>query len=177
MRIGLDIDGCVRDIHSKLIQVYKREMGKDHWCDEQEKWHEYDISKNFSIGDGIWDFWFKTHAEEIYTKSLPFPDVAEIKILVDLGHEIIILTDQPNQKTMEYTLQWINNHLSYSEIHFIRKKHLVPCAVYLDDNPVFIEGFRSHLLDFIIMDHPWNQGMKGDRVKNLIEFKERVVKL
>jgi 5'(3')-deoxyribonucleotidase len=175
MRIGIDIDGCVRDIHSKLIQVYKREMGKDHWCDEQEKWKKYEISPHFSIGDGIYDFWFYTHAEEIYTKSLPFSDVSQISSLITFGHDIIILTDQPNPKTREYTLQWINEYLPYNEIHFTDKKHLISCDIYLDDSPYHLREFKNRMLDYVIMNRSWNQNIGGDRVKDLTEFKEMIV--
>ena len=176
MRIGVDLDGVVRDLHKKLVQVYRREMGGDHWCDDPEKWYQYNISLFFSIDDGIYNFFFNTHAEEIYTKALPFPDIGKIKELHESGHDIIILTDQPNAKTGEYTLQWVNNHIPYNEIHFTNKKHLVPCGIYLDDAPCYIKDFKSHLLDFVIMNRRWNQNIDGYRVNNLTEFKEYVLR-
>jgi hypothetical protein len=166
MRIGIDIDGCVRDIHDKLIKVYKREMGVGrgnnggHWCDPPEKWYEYEISKHFSIGKGIYDFWFKTHVEEIYTKALSYPNLYEIKKLHEEGDDIIILTDQPNQATTIYTLEWILKHISYAkEIHFTPDKGKVKCDIYLDDAPHHIKNIVSHGGDIVIMDHKWNENI------------------
>jgi 5'(3')-deoxyribonucleotidase len=180
MRIGIDIDGCVRDIHAKLVQVYKREMGKDHWCDPPEKWYEYEISKHFSIGDGIWDFWFHAHVEEIYTKALSFPGTNLFSSLVSHGHQIIVLTDQPNPATARYTVEWIYEHLPAKEVHFTSKKYLVPCDIYLDDAPHHLKDFADHDLNYVIMTRRWNIDVPGingaARINNLYDFKELILK-
>ena len=171
MRVGFDIDGCGRDIHAKLIQVYKREMKIPHWCDPPEKWFEYEISKHFDIGKGIYDFWFHTHAEEIYKYSLAYPDIFEIRNLSELGHDIIVLTDQPNPATERYTLWWIQEHIPYDEIHFTPDKGKVPCDIYLDDAPYHIENIKSHGGEVVIRNHRWNQDVHSiHRVDNLSEF-------
>jgi hypothetical protein len=159
MRIGLDIDGCVRDIHSKLVQVYRRELDEEfHWCDNPEKWAVYEISNYFSLGKGVYDFWFKTHAKEIYTKSLPFPDLYEIEALYDEGDDIIVLTDQPNQETTIYTLEWVLKHIPYAiEIHFTPNKGSVGCDVYFDDAPHHIKNIVSCGGKVVIRGHRWNE--------------------
>jgi len=180
MRIAIDIDGCVRDIHSKLIQVYKREMDmSEHWCDPPEKWFEYEISKHFSIGDGIYDFWFRSHAEEIYLHALPFPGTDLIADLFSYGHDLIVLTDQPNPATARYTLEWIYEYLPAKEIHFTSNKHLVNCDIYLDDAPHHLKDFKKHGLDYVIMSRRWNidaPGINGaTRISNLYDFKELIL--
>ncbi len=174
MRVGFDVDGCGRDIHAKLVQVYKREMKIPHWCDPPEKWYEYEISKYFSIGKGIYDFWFKAHAEEIYTTALPFSDIDEIKKLHDAGHEIVVLTDQPNPATEEYTLAWVRKYLPYvKEIHFTPNKGKVSCDIYLDDAPHHIENIKNKGGLVVVRNHKWNENVKADRkvrVDSLSEF-------
>lgn len=174
MRIGIDIDGCVRDIHAKLVQVYNREMKEPYWCDPPEKWGQYEVSPHFSIGKGIYDFWFRAHAEEIYTKSLPYPDLSEIKKLASEGDKIIILTDQPNDKTEAYTLEWINNYIPYAwEKHFTSDKGQVRCDIYLDDAPHHIENIVRQGGLAIVRNHKWNENVKAGRrvrVDSLTEF-------
>lgn len=181
MRIGIDIDGCVRDIHTKLIQVYKREMDmKVEWCDPPEKWFEYEISKHFSIGKEIYNFWFKSHAEEIYTKALPFPGTDLIVDLLSYGHDLIPITDQPNPATTRYTVEWIQEWLPVDEIHITPKKHLVECDIYLDDAPHHLKNFAEHGLDYVVMTRRWNidaPGINGaTRINNLYDFKELILR-
>lgn len=181
MRIGIDIDGCIRDVHDKLIQVYKRELDQDfHWIDPVEKWRVYNLDNNSSLGVDLYPFWFQTHAEEIYTKSLPFPGYKNINNLHEVyGHDLIVITDQPNWKTAEYTVKWINEYLNVQEIHFTSNKYLITCDLYLDDAPHNIKDFMATGLDYVIMTRPWNEDdpdlNHAVRVKNLNEFNEFIL--
>lgn len=179
MDIGIDVDGVLRDIHSKLVQVYDREMGKKDWSTPVDKWYQYDVAPFFSIGDQIYDFWFNSHAEEIYLHSLPFPDVVStLKMLKILGHKIHIITSQPNQKTTEYTLRWLYDfNIPFDGIHITPDKHLVDCGVYIDDAPNFIDQIHGHGSGSIVVrKHGWNREYHAlfDCVDSMTEFGEHV---
>jgi hypothetical protein len=179
IRVGLDIDGCVRDPYTKLIEVYRREFNGAHWCNPVEEWDEYNIKKQFSIGDDIYKFWFHDHVEEIYTESLPYSDYYIISSLIARGCDVVILTDQPNKQTIEFTAQWINKYLGYSEIHFTPDKHLVPCDIYLDDAPHHIMKMVDSGKNIYVQNRPWNAHF-GDavrRVDSLTGFSEEVLLL
>ena len=183
MRVGVDIDGCERDIYTKLVQVYKREFdcsGDEYWVDPIEKWNSYNISDRFSIGDEIYPFWFNAHAEEIYKHALPYSGVGLFRSLAISGYDIIALTDQPNPATTRYTVEWIHEYLPVKEIHITPNKHLVECDIYLDDAPHHLKNFKDHDLNYVIMTRPWNinePDLNGAvRVKNLFEFEELILK-
>jgi len=183
MRIGIDIDGCVRDNYEKLIQVYKREIDcstDEHWADPVEKWNSYNISNRFSIGDGIYDFWFRAHAEEIYKHSLPYPGIQGIVNLASFGHDLIVITDQPNPATTRYTVEWIYDYLPAKEIHITPNKHLVQCDIYMDDAPHHLKDFKDHDLNYVIMSRPWNvneEDLNGAvRVDDLYAFEKLILK-
>lgn len=183
MRVGVDIDGCKRNIYEKLIQVYKREFdcsGYEHWVHPVEKWSSYNVSDRFSIGGEIYNFWFHAHAEEIYTHALPYPGIERIRDLAIKGHDIIVITDQPNPATTKYTLEWIYEYLPAKEIHITPNKHLVQCDIYLDDAPHHLKNFKDHGLNYVVMTRPWNINepdlSDAVRVKDLYEFEELILK-
>jgi uncharacterized HAD superfamily protein len=153
-------------------------VNDDSWCDSIDHWLEYEISMYFSIGKQIYDFWFVAHAEEIYTKSLPFEHVKEdIMMLRQAGHEINIISSQPNVLTKIYTLKWLEDYnIEYDSISFTDNKISIDCDVYIDDAPQSINQFNSSGKKIVICDRPWNSICSGtDRVWSFGEFARNII--
>ena len=64
IRIGIDIDGVMRDLYNPLIKKYK-EIFPNKKVRPIEQW-DYKIENNFEIGEKIRVYWFNFWANEIY---------------------------------------------------------------------------------------------------------------
>ncbi len=174
--IGLDCDGVIRDLYSKLCEVYIKKKGKTHWCLQPDKWEKYYVADYFSIGGEIYNFWFKDCAFEIYLDAHAYSDIGHLFRLRDAGVEINIITNQPNYETALYTMHWLNKaNFPYDSIHFTSRKTDVECDIYLDDGNAYIKQFVDCGKKFYIMNRAWNSDVSGPRVHSIKEFVDIIV--
>lgn len=181
MRIGIDVDGVLRNLYIKLVEVYLREF-PDGWCRPVSEWHQYNIDNDFSIGKDIYDFWFNSkHTKEIYMESPSFSGIDIIDQIAE-DNEIEIITNQPNPNTAQYTLQWLQNlNIPYNGLHFTKDKEFIDCDIYVDDSAEQILNLRNENKRVAVVDQPWNNnGQLTDediiRVKDFYEFGTNVLK-
>ena len=181
MRIGIDIDGVLRDLYTQLVDVYLREY-PDEWCRPVSEWGNYDISDVFSIGDEIYNFWFRSSCtKEIYQSAKPFPGYG---IIHDMAtkNEIEIISNQPNDLTTYFTLNWLQGlNLPYNGLHFTKDKFLIDCDIYVEDSPEQILRLRKDNKRVVVVKCPWNDNGQLDdedliRVKDFYEFGKNVLK-
>jgi uncharacterized HAD superfamily protein len=168
-RIGVDIDGVVRNLYHPLVKVFK-EQHKRFKIDPIEEWTDYKIWNHFTFNgkpaDEHWfkKLWFDDHAEYIYRKgAFAYPWACEVlKHLKSKGHKIILISAQPSRKCMGLTLQWINDwKVPWNEVHFTEynSKSNVDCNVYIEDSPYQITklSHRKGYRNTWVYDQPWNQ--------------------
>lgn len=198
MRIGIDIDGTIRDIYSPL-----KSLAEELYNLKSEpiyKWTNYKIWNHFFYfkkGFTTWtserenefkQFWFNSRQTEniyyLYAKPYSWTKWALDKLRKD-GHKIILISAAPTKKIMKYTLNWLDyNYIPFDEIHFVEyeSKPYVECDVYLDDSPFQLSVLYAETNGNIFcMNRPWNKLFKTldkntefHRVKDMREFYYKV---
>ena len=172
MKLGIDCDGVLRNFTGKLIEVYKREY-PDHKCPKNDDdFYTFSLSPLFELGNGIYDFAFRKHAKEIYTEAKAYKNASTfMKELKKLGHNIFIITSQPNDICKESTLKWIEKNNIFNEgIIFSDNKGEVPVDILLDDYDKNLNSFKNAGKIPICFHRPWNLSWEGIRIKNYDEF-------
>ena len=160
MRIGIDVDGVLRNLYDKLIEIYLRENPSE-WCKPLQEWKSYYLKDNFSNGEDIYSFlWDSGHSQEIYLKAPSFPGID----IIDQMHqenEIEIITSQPNNRTAQYTLHWIRSmKIPYHGLHFTHDKCSIDCDVYVEDSPEHIHDMLHCGKQVVVIDYGYNKNGK-----------------
>ena len=171
MRIGVDIDGVLRDfVGSLLIQYYK-----DFPNHEVEAITEWDLHNFFPVGKAIYPYAFNVKAKEVFEDAEPYPGAYVAMIaLKERGHEIIYVTTQPHGKEI-HTLNWLLKHnFPYDGLVITGMKDIANCDVYIDDGPHNIKALQDAGKEVVIYDQPWNRLSLGMRAYSLQEFAEIV---
>lgn len=172
LRIGLDVDGVLRN----FVGALRREYAKDYPKHRVKKIDKWDFSDSFPIGKDIWTYAFETRIREIFTGADQYSYASGLtKWLKSQGHEIWIITTQ-KKGTEHFTLEWLKkNDIRYDHIVFTCDKHRIDCHVLLDDNVVNLEDFKTSLTGTpICMSRPWNNDWTGQRVVNLKDFQSLI---
>jgi len=168
MRVGIDIDGVIRDFISSLEEVYDKYYLSfvEGWRKPVTKW---ELNEFFSIGKHIYDFAFDTYAHEIFYKyAKPYENAIEFLNKLHEKHSILLATSQ-NKKTLNATLKWLDFYdVPYDEFYctFNGVKNI--------NTPILLDDNIGNLLDFknisICMDRPWNKEYNGFRISKYDEF-------
>lgn len=177
IRIGLDIDGTIRDIYTPLLKKL-RERNPDMDFPPVSHWECYEIWKSLGLSEeALKRIWFHEEVEYIYLRGAKMYENVYFSFA-----EIILISGQPNQRTRELTLEWLKiNGIPYDEIHFTTKKHLVQCDYYIEDSPAYLEQLVKNVdglspSDNIIkIKRPWNKDAiyfdkSFDTVKEAIDY-------
>ncbi|MFQ5772697.1 MAG: hypothetical protein ACE5HX_19335, partial [bacterium] len=132
MRLGIDVDGVLRNFVTSLINNYKADF-PGHVIRPITDWG---LEKFFPLGEAIYDYMYRIRPEEIFRYASLYKGAKTM--MVDLqgdGHKLWVLTNQP-RGTEKYTLDWLQEFgIPYDQICFVDQKHLIDCDIYLDDSP------------------------------------------
>lgn len=171
MRIGVDIDGVLRDLCDSLLVQYHKDF-PNHEVEAITRW---DLHHFFPVGKMIYPYAFDVKAKEVFEDAEPYPGAyAAMVALKERGHEIIYVTTQPRGKEI-HTLNWLLKHcFPYDGLVFTGIKDITNCDVYIDDGPHNIKALRDAGRLAFCFDQPWNRAVAGERVKSLQEFVEVV---
>lgn len=166
--LGIDIDGVLRNFTDKMIEVYLR-CYPTHTILTNKT---YNLKYWTPIGEEINKFVFQTHAEEIYGNSLPYPNVSDhIKNLKNMGHDIIIVSTQPNKQIEDISIKWLSKHnIIYDEIYFTSEKEKVNIDLLLDDYVLNLNKVMNSGKIAVCYDRPYNEQWRELKVKDFNEF-------
>ena len=103
MKIGIDIDGVIRDLLGKVEEIYFREYPYHKLIRKDT----YDISLWFPIGKEIYKFVFETYSKEIYTQSQVYKNAREFMVKLRKNGKVILVSSQPEKKLEELTKKWL----------------------------------------------------------------------
>ena len=173
MRIGIDIDGVLRD----FVGALQWQHHIDYPNIKPMKITEWGIEKFFPMGDWIYSYIYKFRPKEIFELADEYENsVWMMRELRRAGHDIWILTTQP-QGTEKYTLNWLENKcIEYDHLVFTEKKLLVDCDIYLDDSPHQLQSLGLAGKKVVAFDRPWNRKWSGPRVQTHQEFLDLIEK-
>ena len=182
MRIGLNIDNCIRDFTSALVKTYKDRYPEDN----VEKITEWELSKFFPLGKKIYNFIYTTQTKNIfYENAYPYDDVEDgLEELKNLGHTFVYLSRQKPKSKM-FTQKWLEyyefpwNEVYYFDVEENHKefKSSIDCDIYLEDLPIDLMELQNAGKTVVRRLHPWNENLiefSGKTVKNFSEFVEFV---
>ena len=166
-RIGVDIDGVIRNLYVPLVSYFDL-YHHDIDIDPISEWTNYKIWNHFRRKgkpvDEKWfkNIWFKREARSIYLDhAYPYPYAAEsLHYIKSMGHKIILISAQPNRLTMGLTMQWISKKsIPFDEIHFTdySSKAKVSCDIYIEDSPHQLSELAMANKVVFIYDQPWNR--------------------
>lgn len=158
MKIGIDIDGVLADFTGHWPALYKLWFGRD--VDQRivDSWNG--IAQVFGDEDLFWRW---VDSVPNFWRDMPLIEGAA-GALYDLkmkGHELILITNR-HDRARAQTDQWAKLHLPVFprlwEIHHVKgDKSVVPCQLYIDDNPRRIRELRKNQHRVIRFWQPWNE--------------------
>jgi len=180
-KIGIDVDGVLRDFCESLTNVVK-EKYPTYLPDNFQgikSWY-FDGDFNCSIDDLKQIYWYKD-AKQIMGDGLPMP--GQIKQMYDLfewgeknNHTFVCVTSQ-RAHARHHTLTWLGRYgMEFDTIYFRRgrDKWKVDVDYLVDDSP---ENFKAWVYGrgmqegFILRDAPYNQDINASyRIENLKEI-------
>ena len=182
-RIGIDVDGVLRDFCHGLIRAvksYHPEYLKDDYDESMEgglimDWH---LENNFNCTkkDLQQIYWYE-HAKWIMGNGRAFKEnVRTLKYwMKHINKEWVCVTSQ-KEHARHYTLSWLGKHeLNFDKVVFAKGKDKwqVDVDYLIDDSPTNYRYWKDGRQDedtFILLDKPYNQKVKAKhRVSNLKE--------
>ena len=182
-RIGIDVDGVLRDFCHGLIRAVKayhpEYIKKDKEIPEQylhiRDWH---LENNFNCTKkDLQQIYWHDHAKWIMGNGRAFKEnVRTLKYWIKhYNHEWVCVTSQ-KEHARHYTLSWLGKHeLNFDKVVFAKGKDKwqVDVDYLIDDSPTNYRYWKDGRQDedtFILLDKPYNQKVKAKhRVSNLKE--------
>lgn len=160
IRIGIDIDGTIRDIYTPLLKKL-RERNPDMVFPPVSQWEHYEVWKNLSMSEEVLKkIWFEECAEYIYLTGARSYE----PLIQQNWYQMVLISGQPNTNTEQLTLEYLKTRgILYDEIHFTTQKHTVVCDYYIEDSPAYLKqlwnGFPWHPYGrpwIYRINRPWN---------------------
>ena len=186
-RIGIDVDGVLRDFCHGLIRAIKihhPEYLKNGYDETSEPsmdggqitdWH---LEKNFNCSkEDLQQIYWYDQAKWIMGNGRPFKEnVRTLKNWIKhYNHEWVCVTSQ-KEHAYHYTLSWLGKHeLNFEKVIMAKGKDKwqVDVDYLIDDSPMNYKYWKDGRQDtdgFILLDRPYNQKIKPThRVSNLRE--------
>ena len=186
-RIGIDVDGVLRDFCHGLVRAIKihyPEYLKNGYDETTEPsmdggivtdWH---LENNFTCTkEDLQQIYWYDHAKWIMGNGRPFEEnVRTLKYWIKhINKEWVCITSQ-KEHAYHYTLSWLGKHeLNFEKVIFAkgRDKWKVDVDYLIDDSPMNWHHWIDNRGDddgFILLDRPYNQHIDvKHRVSNLRE--------
>ena len=188
MKIGIDVDGVLRDFcqgfESILKEHYPQYLPKDY-----TGINNWNLSDNFTASKPELQkiYWYE-FTKEIMGESPAFEEnVRQMKNLISHYQEldnsditfVCVTSQKPHAR--HHTLSWLGNHGINFDTVYLRKgwkKWMVDVDYLVDDSPNNFENWvrgRGMQEGFILMDRPYNQHIKTNhRVYDIDSIMEHV---
>lgn len=168
MRIIVDMDEVMCHWVSRIIEWYNQDK-------RREAAAKSEIWTDVSLKDiKCWDVMTNLGPDsEIYIRSYmrysgfnltldPIDGAVEgVRKLLDLGHDVIVVTTVPKCAGLAYEgkKEWLRNHmpfLSLDNLIAAKRKYLVKADVMFDDGSHNLEAFVKEGGIAVAMERPWN---------------------
>ena len=185
MRIGIDVDGVLRDFVSAFKGVVGQEYPNAQIPEMISTWKFEDEITGLSREE-IKEIYKDKFSKQCFQDALPFPETVPKFWMLEKwakqeGHELIIVTSQiPVNR--HYTLSWLGKYsLCPSEVIFARGKHkwIHDIDYLIDDSPVnhsyWVRNRKKDKDNFIIFNRSYNQEADSKyRIDSLLDIKKIV---
>jgi len=178
-KIGLDVDGVLRDLMSGVNKVFKTHYPEHIVSDIA---YNYDFPHIKMPLKDKFHIIFNEYPEDIFFKTKPYPGtVAQFKILKDWtnrnGMKLVCATTQePHLVAMTYL--WLGKYnLVFDELFITKDKGSLGLDYLIDDAPHNYDNWISNGNpgeNFFLMNRDWNQEIT---IKNRIEKITDIIKI
>ena len=181
-RIGIDVDGVLRDFCGDLTRVVKKEFPQ-YMKDDFNGINDWKLENCFNATKAeLQEIYWHSHVDKIYANGNPM--YGAIKKMYDLfdwgeenGHTFVCITSQ-KPFARYHTLYWLGKYgMNFDTVYFRRgrEKWKVDVDYLVDDGPnnhqAWVTG-RGMQEGFILMDAPYNQHCNSPhRIISLNEVK------
>jgi 5'(3')-deoxyribonucleotidase len=174
VRIGVDIDGVIRDFLGSFCSQYEKVTGKPAKVAES-----YFVRDWIDEPEGFADkFYQELYPDQIYLGAGVIGNLDILDRLRKSGHEVILITHQPTDYIKILTLHWVIDHeVPHDALAFTDKKSLIKVDVHLDDSTEKLLEMESAGVVAVAYDAPYNWDWTGLKVKSLEEFEALVKQL
>jgi len=178
-RIGIDVDGVLRDFCHGLVRAIKRyhpEYIKDEYDEttvptmepESGMVTDWYLENNFNCTKkDLQQIYWYDQAKWIMGNGRPFEEnVRTLKYwMKHINKEWVCITSQ-KEHARHYTLSWLGKHeLNFDKVVFVKgsDKWQVDVDYLIDDSPANYNYWKDGRQDedgFILLDRPYNQKIK-----------------
>ena len=182
-KIGIDVDGVLRDFCDAVTKVVKRDFPQ-YMKDDFTEIDDWRLANCFNCNkEDLQSIYWHSHAEEIMGNANPmYGAIQKMYHLFDWaeknGHSLVCITSQ-KPHARHHTLSWLGKYaLNFDTIYFRRgfEKPDVQVDYLVDDSPNNFNYWikkRGMQEGFILMDSPYNQHLKSNhRIKGLDEVQK-----
>jgi len=164
IRIGVDVDGVLRDFDKKVMELIKELYPDKILSEETTSWDYPHIDMPIKELSKLWQ---ETHCEEIYREAELMPGVKEeFKLLKEWtrtqmpGYQYICVTAQMPYNA-NHTLYWLGKHyFNFLDVRISNYKHKTDIDCLIDDSPgnydKWVKAGRDEKA-YILFDRPYNK--------------------
>lgn len=175
LHFGIDIDGVIRDILSKMTELYNNRFQKSITINDYKT---YDLNSCFEELKDPYSWFFDLMSYETFYQALPYPNAVEaMQKIHDIGR-VTVITKQTNIRSMEYTVKWLyKNKVPFDNIIIVKNNK----DVFTSSFDYFVDDYIKNIIGSkacsnILISQPYNAGVelpKNVLVKDsLYEFSE-----
>jgi uncharacterized HAD superfamily protein len=172
MKIGIDIDGTIKDTHKAAVEVYNKEFGKQVHIDDVPDFY---LDKPFGLTPQEGRKTWRRLEEKIYTLGLPLPHASEVlNQLVRDGHEIYFITARPGmEKIRRVTKLWLKKHsfpyngnnLYMNSINKAKVAKKIGIDLFFEDAEEHLNKLVSGNVPTVIVDACYNRDLHPDLLR------------
>lgn len=163
MRIGVDVDGLLRNLPKKVREISKREWNYD--TPETKEWG--DIENMVPAEISVWDLiYYSELAEEIMVGAEETPMAQSIgNFLRNLKEKIdimVVITTMQKGLAVGATLQWLENHFGvpfWDRVEFLsgEERVLKRFDLAFEDNPLAVRDYLKRGTTVIMPIYSYNE--------------------
>jgi 5'(3')-deoxyribonucleotidase len=178
LRIGLDVDGVLRDFVGKIVELSTNELGyKPNFNLRDYKFLRSALVNGETIAHKIWG-----SGEWLIHVTALAPVLSKARegyqlIANDPRFDLYIVSAQ-NKGTEQHTDEWLeqNGFVNHVKAIYTHEKTKAPCQVLIDDKIENIREYEAQHRLGILINQPWNEEIKHPyRVNNLVEAYELLI--
>ncbi|MBA4492982.1 hypothetical protein ACFO25_08160 [Paenactinomyces guangxiensis] len=164
MRIGVDIDGTIKDTHRAAVEVYNKELNRSVRVEDVTDFY-LDQAYGLTPREGR-KLWRKLE-DQIYSLGIPLNHSVEVlNELVRMGHEIYFITARPGmRKIVDVTKEWLKKHgFPYNGDNLIMNAQdkgkvakEIGIELFFEDAPNHLLTLLQNRIPTIIVDAVYNR--------------------
>ncbi|SMO62958.1 5' nucleotidase, NT5C type [Melghirimyces algeriensis] len=186
MKIGVDIDGTIKNTQEAAVQCFNEELNRSVRCEEIQDFH-LDRAYGLTRKEGR-RLWRKLEAK-IYSLGLPLQNAAPVlQRLKQTGHRIYFITARPDLPQLaQVTKDWLIKHgfpleednlfLGSTDKAKIAKE--IGVELFFEDAPQHLDRLMKAEIPTVVMAAAYNEEYEGklpritswDEAYDLIERK------